>query len=76
MTVIHAQLIGAQALLPLQELQKLIEAARRSERIDVQMNEDDVPAWGWMRSLEQSGTFDFWKEPGEDIYSLEDGEPV
>jgi hypothetical protein len=23
-----------------------------------------------------SGTFDFWKSPGEDVYSLEDGEPV
>jgi len=23
-----------------------------------------------------SGTFDFWKDSDEDIYSLEDGEPV
>jgi len=23
-----------------------------------------------------SGTFDFWKDQGEDAYSLDDGEPV
>ena len=23
-----------------------------------------------------SGTFDFWKDPGEDLYSLDDGEPA
>ncbi len=76
MTTIHAQLIGDQALLPRHELEKLIEAARQSEAIEVQLHEDDVPTWAWMRFIEQSGAFDFWKEPGENIYSLEDGEPV
>jgi hypothetical protein len=39
------------------------------------MQEDDVPTLGIMRLAEQSGAFDFWQE-GEDIYSIEDGEPV
>ena len=30
----------------------------------------------WMRIVEVSGTLDFWDRPEEDIYSLEDGEPV
>ena len=29
-----------------------------------------------MRIVEASGTLDFWDRPEEDIYSLEDGEPV
>ncbi|MGH9751895.1 MAG: hypothetical protein ACREA2_03855 [Blastocatellia bacterium] len=76
MTTIHAQLIGDQALLPLQELEGLIEIARRSEEIDFQMREDDLPAGAWMRFAEQSGAFDFWKEEGENIYSIKDGEPI
>lgn len=29
-----------------------------------------------MRLLDSSGTFDFWNDPGEDIYSESDGEAV
>lgn len=29
-----------------------------------------------MRIIEVSGTLDFWDRPEEDIYSLEDGEPL
>jgi hypothetical protein len=29
-----------------------------------------------MRIIEISGTLDFWDDPSEDIYSLEDGEPL
>ncbi len=29
-----------------------------------------------MRIVEVSGALDFWERPGEDIYSLEDGEPA
>jgi hypothetical protein len=46
------------------------------EETTVQMHEDDVPTLGIMRLAEQGGTFDFWREVGEDIYSAEDGEPV
>jgi hypothetical protein len=28
------------------------------------------------RAALQSGTFDFWKAQGEDIYTLDDGEPA
>ena len=38
--------------------------------------EDDVPTFGLMRLIDQSGAFDFWSEAGEDIYAAEDGEPV
>jgi len=29
-----------------------------------------------LRLMEISGTHDFWSQPGEDIYTLDDGEPV
>ena len=76
MTTIHVQCIGDKALLPQSELERLVELAQRYEEITVQMQEDDVPTLGIMRLAEQSGAFDFWQEEGEDIYSIEDGEPV
>lgn len=76
MTVIHAQVIGDQVLLPLPEWERIIEIAQRSEKIAIQPPEDDPSSSAWMKFIEMGGAFDFWKEPGEDIYSLEDGEPV
>jgi len=29
-----------------------------------------------MRTVEASGTLDFWDDPREDIYTVEDGEPL
>ena len=76
MTTTHVQCIGDKALLPQSEFERLVELAQRYEEITVQMQEDDVPTLGIMRLAEQSGAFDFWQEEGEDIYSIEDGEPV
>jgi hypothetical protein len=76
MTTIHVQWIGAKALLPQSEFERLVELAQRYEEITVQRQEDDVPMLGLMRLAEQSGAFDFWQEEGEDIYSIEDGELV
>ena len=76
MTTLHVQRIGDKALLPESEFERLVELARQCEEITVQMHEDDVPTLGLMRLVEQGGTFDFWMENGEDIYSAADGEPV
>ena len=37
---------------------------------------DDLPALALAMLAEQSPSFDFLADPREDIYSLEDGEPV
>jgi len=76
MTTIHVQLIGDKALLPHTELETLVELARRSDQVKLQMQADDVSTLSLMRLAEQSGAFDFWKEEGENIYTLADGEPV
>jgi hypothetical protein len=76
MTTIHVQWVGDKALLPQSEFERLVELAQRYEEITVEMQEDDVATLDIMRLAEQSGAFDFWQEEGEDIYSIEDGEPV
>ena len=37
---------------------------------------EDATRSQWMRLQECSGAFDFWNDPGEDIYTEADGEPV
>lgn len=76
MTIIHAQLFDNEALLPRNEFERLIELARKSEAVEVQRQEDDTSTRNIMRLAEQGGAFTFWREEGEDIYSMEDGEPA
>jgi len=37
---------------------------------------DDLPALALAKLAEQSPSFDFLADPQEDVYSLQDGEPV
>ena len=76
MTTVHAQLVGDKVLLPRDDLERLMQLARRSEEIDLQVQEDDWPTLGMMRLAEQGGAFRFWLDPDEDIYTAGDGEPV
>ena len=76
MKTIHAQIIGDNALLPRDELERLVELAQKCEKVELQMHEDDTPTLAVMRLAEQGGAFDFWNQEGEDIYSADDGEPV
>jgi len=76
MTIIHAQLFDDEAMLPRSEFERLVELARKSEEVEVQLQEDDTPTQSIMRLAEQGGAFDFWREEGENIYSAEDGEPI
>ena len=69
MTTVHAQFVGDKAMLPRAEFERLVELARQSEGIELQMYEDDVPTLGIMLLAEQGGSFDFWNQEGEDIYS-------
>jgi hypothetical protein len=76
MTTIHAQRIGDKALVPLDELERLVDLAKQSGEIELQVEDDDLPTLAIMRLAEQGRAFDFWHEEGEDIYSEADGEPV
>ncbi len=73
---IRAQIIGDKAVLRREELERLVELARRAEKIDLELREDDVPTQGLMGLAERGGAFDFWNENSEEIYSVADGEPL
>jgi hypothetical protein len=76
MTTVHAQLFGDKALIPRADLERLVKLAEQSEPVVLQIDEEDVPTVGLARLAEQGGSFDFWQDQGEEIYSEEDGEPV
>ncbi len=38
--------------------------------------EEDLPTWALLRLAEGSPSYAFLDDPGEDIYSLNDGEPL
>jgi hypothetical protein len=75
MTIIQAQWIGEQALLSKEDFERLLALARKCEPIDVQ-TPYELPTEAMMKLAEVSGSFDFWNDCGEDVYSVEDGEPV
>jgi hypothetical protein len=76
MTTIHAKWVGEEAILPKADFQRLLELARRSEEIHVCEPNDDLPTRAMMQVAEKGQAFDYWNEPGEDIYTKEDGDPV
>ena len=67
MTTIHVQRIGDKALLSQSEFERLLELARKSEEISLQVQDDDLPTLSIMRLAEQSGAFDFWLANGENV---------
>ena len=71
MTTVHAQFVGDKAVIPRAEFERLVQLARSSENIELQLHEDDVPILGIMRLAEQSGAFD-WLADEEDLYTVHD----
>ena len=76
MTTIHVEEVGSRAVIDRDELNKLLELARRSEPVEMEIADDEVTARDLMRLADAGGSFDFWHDEGEDIYTLNDGEPV
>lgn len=73
MVRVHAQPVGAaKALVDRADLQRLVEAARRVEEVELVETEDGLPTEGLMRLAQEGGSFDFLADPREDLYSLSD----
>jgi len=53
-----------------------LEFARHNGKVEIETVYEDLTNLEIMQLSEKSGTFDFWKEDGENIYSEEDGEAV
>ena len=75
MTTIHTQWIGNKVILPKEELEQLIKIAKGSEEIELRPTEL-IQGKEVIELLEKSGSFDFWKEEAENIYTMEDGESI
>jgi hypothetical protein len=71
MTTVHAQMVGDQAVLPRAELERLLELARRSEEVELQVRDEDLPTTGLTLLAQQGGAFD-WLGEEEDLYTVDD----
>ncbi|MBI3910468.1 MAG: hypothetical protein HY320_05975 [Armatimonadetes bacterium] len=71
MTKVHARIVGDSAVMPRAEFEHLLELARRSEQIEIQMQEEELPALGIMRLAEEGRAFD-WLAEEEDLYTVDD----
>ena len=76
MTIVHAEMIGDKMLVSREELEHLVDLAKRSEPVDLQIVSGEISTAGLMQLMEKGGSFDFWAEPEEGIYSATDGEPI
>jgi hypothetical protein len=71
MTTLHTQFVGDKAVLPRVEFERLLELARRSDEIELLMQEDDVPTLGIMLLAERGGAFE-WLNDEADLYTVND----
>ncbi len=76
MTTVHAEMIGDRVLVSRAELEHLVDLAKRSEPVQLQIHSDDLSTSDLMRLSEKGGSFDFWADPAEEVYSANDGEPI
>lgn len=73
MVKIHAEPVGPdKALVNRDELRRLIEAARKVEEVEFIESADDLPIEGLTRLVAEGGSFEFLRDPREDIYTLKD----
>ncbi len=76
MTKIQGQVYGDQVMLPRMHLDRLVELARNSDAIDLELCEVETTARDILTMAEKGKAFDFWHEAGEDVYSATDGAPI
>ncbi len=76
MTTVHAEMLGDKLLVSRNDLVQLVELAKRSEPVQLQIHPYEISTSDLMLLSEKGGSFSFWEEKGEDIYSANDGEPL
>lgn len=76
MTTIQATLFADHALVSRADFERLLEFARKTAEIDVQLENSELSTVEMSRMAERGGAFQFWSDAGEDIYTVEDGTPV
>ena len=61
-----------QAIISLEALNTLIDAAQKVDEVEINEIRNDLPIEGLMILEETSGAFDFLKDEKEDIYTVDD----
>jgi hypothetical protein len=73
MVKVHARQVDSErALVDRVELERLIAVARQVEEVELIEVQDDLPAEGLMRLVQDGGSFGFLADPREDVYTLND----
>ncbi len=73
MVKLHTQQIGAEkTLVDRAEFQRLVDVARRVEKVELIEIQDDLPTEALVRLVEEAGSFRFLDNPPEDVYTLND----
>jgi hypothetical protein len=73
MVKVHAQAVDSEkAIVDRAELQRLIAVARQVEEVELIEIQDDLPAEGLMRLVQEGGGLGFLADPREDVYTLND----
>ncbi len=67
MTTIHVEEVGNRALIDRAELNKLLELARRTEDIQLEISDDEITTRDLMRLADAGGAFD-WLRDEPDLY--------
>lgn len=49
--------------------------SKKNAKIVVLIKDDEITENEWLSFAVRGGAFDFLKDPAEDIYTMEDGEP-
>lgn len=52
-----------------------LETVLDAQHVELPAASDPTPEQ-FMRTVEIAGTLDFWDDPGEDLYTLDDGQPL
>jgi len=73
MVTLHTVPAGpGKALVDRAELDRLIEAARKVEEVELIEGTDDLPTEGLMYLAKAAGSLEYLMDPREDIYSVND----
>lgn len=71
MTTVHAEIVGERATIPRSEFERLVELARKTTPVQVELIDHEIPTAGLMRLAGQGGSFD-WLAEEEDLYTEAD----
>ena len=71
-TCTGGQAPGRSQRAPLKDIvESLLDGAPREQRPDAHVSTRDL-----QRLAERGGSFDFWQDDRQDVYSLDEGEPI